>query len=160
MSDPIIVELQARPFAYVTLTSTLEEMPTAMGRGFGMLSVLFTKAAAQMAGNPLAHYLEFDAHSVKFDLGFPALEADLERLRAAGASIGRTPGGRNMTATHIGPYDTVSETYSTMDRAMQAQGLIGSKDMWESYLSPPDTPPEQTRTDVIWPLLTAAAQSA
>ena len=65
-----------------------------------------------------------------------------------------------MTATHIGPYDTVSETYSTMDRAMQAQGLTGSKDMWERYLSPPDTPPEQTRTDVIWPLLTAAAQSA
>jgi hypothetical protein len=135
-------------------------LPIADGAVGEQRGVAATAGCQQRIAASDIDYLEFDAHSAKFDLGFPALEADLERLRAAGASIGRTPGGRNMTATHIGPYDTVSETYSTMDRAMQAQGLTGSKDMWESYLSPPDTPPEQTRTDVIWPLLTAAVQSA
>lgn len=155
MSEPTIVELQSRPFAYISLRSSLADMPATMGKGFGTLSELFAKANAQMAGNPLAHYLEFDTHLVAFELGFPALDGDVEKLRAAGLSIGSTPAGRNMTATHVGPYDTVSETYSVMEAAMRKQGVTGTKDMWESYLSPPETPPEQIRTDVIWPLVAA-----
>jgi effector-binding domain-containing protein len=126
-----------------------------MGQGFATLSQMFATAKAQMAGNPLAHYTDFDATSASFELGFPVLENDIPALRAAGLSIGKTPGGRNMTATHVGPYDTVSRTYDRMTAAMKRQKLAGSKDMWESYLSPPDTPPEQIRTEVIWPLETA-----
>lgn len=155
MSEPVIVELHARPFAFINLQSTLADMPRTIGEGFGTLSALFGQAGAEMAGNPMAHYLDFDVHTVSFELGFPALEADVGKLRSAGLSIGRTPDGRNMTATHIGPYSTVSETYSTMDAAMRTQGVTGSKDIWESYLSPPETPPEETRTDVIWPLAAA-----
>jgi len=160
MSEPIFVELQATPFAFISLRSSLADMPTIVGQGFGTLGELFAAAGVQMAGNPMAHYLDFDAQSVTFELGFPASEADVDKLRSAGLSIGRMPGGRNMIATHIGPYNTVSETYSTIDAAMKSQGVTGSKDMWESYLSPPETPPEQTRTDVIWPLVPAAEKSA
>ena len=32
--------------------------------------------------------------------------------------------------------------------------------MWESYQSPPDTPPEEIRTEVIWPLLPSAEEAA
>ena len=153
MPEPVIVQLQARPFAYVNLTSSLPAMPQTMSEGFGQLAGLFAKAGAQMAGNPLAHYLAFGADTVTFELGFPVLPADIEKLRSAGLSIGQTPSGRNMTATHIGPYDTVSETYAVMDTAMRAHGVTGTKDMWESYMSPPETPPEQIKTEVIWPLM-------
>lgn len=159
MTQPVIVELQAKPFAFINLKSSLADMPAVIGQGFGTLSGIFAKAGAQMAGNPMAHYLAFDARSVSFELGFPVLDADVDKLRTAGLSIGHTPGGRNMTATHIGPYSTVSETYSTMHAAMQAQGVTGSKDMWENYLSPPEAPPEQIRTDVIWPLVASAEKS-
>lgn len=63
---------------------------------------MFAEARAQMAGNPLAHYTDFDATSASLDLGFPVLETDVPALRATGLSIGQTPGGRNMTATHVG----------------------------------------------------------
>lgn len=152
MADPMIVELSPRPFAYISLRSTLSQMPATMGEGFATLGRMFATAKAQMAGNPLAHYTDFDATSASFELGFPVLEADIPALRAAGVSIGKTPGGRNMTATLVGPYDTVSQTYDRMTAAMKQQQLSGSKDMWESYISPPETPPEQIRTDVIWPV--------
>jgi len=152
MADPIVVELKPSPFAYISLRSTLPQMPATMGQGFATLGQMFAKAKAQMAGNPLAHYTDFDATSASFELGFPVLENDIPALRAAGLSIGQSPGGRNMTATHIGPYDTVSKTYELMTTAMKAQKLAAAKDMWESYLSPPETPPEQIRTEVIWPV--------
>lgn len=150
MPDPVIVELTPRPFAYVSLRSTLPEMPATIGQGFATLGQLFANANAQMAGNPLAHYTDFDETSASFDLGFPVLANDIPALRAAGLSIGEIPSGRSMTATHIGPYDTVSKTYDLMAAAMKEQGLSGTKDMWESYLSPPDTPSNEIRTDVIW----------
>lgn len=152
MADPAIIELKPRPFAYISLRSTLPQMPQTMGQGFATLGQMFAEAKAQMAGNPFAHYTDFDATSASFDLGFPVLETDVPALRAAGLSIGQTPGGRNMTATHVGPYDTVSRTYDLMTAAMKDQKLSPGKDMWESYLSPPETPPEQIRTDVIWPV--------
>ena len=152
MPDPVIVELTPKPFAYISLRSTLPQMPATMGQGFATLGRLFATAKAQMAGSPLAHYTDFDATSAGFELGFPVLENDISGLRAAGLSIGKTPAGKNMTATHVGPYDTVSRTYDLMTTAMKDQKLSPGKDMWESYLSPPDTPPEQIRTEVIWPV--------
>ena len=150
MPEPIVVELKSRPFAYVSLKSSLAQMPQTMGQGFGTLAQKFAEAGARMAGDPLAHYTDFDATSATFDLGFPVETDDVPALRAAGLSIGETPDGQNMTATHVGPYDTVSMTYDLMMAAMKRQGLLGSKDMWESYLSPPDTPPSEIRTNVIW----------
>ena len=156
MSEPVIAELEARPFAYVSLTSTLADMPRAVATGFGKLQRLFDKAKASAAGCPLAHYLGFDTRTVTFDLGFPALPADVPRLKAAGLSIGETPGGRHMTATHVGPYETVTSTYTQMDAAMRARHVLGARDMWEAYPSPPETPASHVHTEVIWPLLPSA----
>ena len=156
MSEPVIAQLQARPFAYVSLTSSLADMPQAVANGFERLPRLFSQAEVQVAGNPMAHYLGFDSRTVSFDLGFPALPSDVERLKAAGLSLGQTPGGAHMVAVHVGPYETVTSTYRIMDQAMQAKHVNGARDMWESYRSPPQTPPSQIQTEVIWPLLPPA----
>jgi hypothetical protein len=158
--EPAIVELHSTPFAYISLTSLLPQMAQTIGDGFTTLVEKFAEARAEMAGNPMAHYLDFSADSVRFELGFPVLEKDIERLRGAGLSIGRTPDGTSMKATHTGPYQSVSDTYGEMSAAMQGRGLTGTKDMWESYISPPETPPDQIRTDVIWPILNAPANLA
>lgn len=152
MTEPVVVQLTPTPFACIRRKATLADMPTVMAEGFAALSQLFDKAHARMAGAPLAHYLDYDATSATFELGFPVDAEKLEDLRAAGLTIGQTPGGDIMTATHIGPYDTIVRTYDAMTMAMKQRGLSGSKDMWERYFSPPDTPPEQIRTDVLWPV--------
>ena len=156
MSDFTIETLTPRPFAYITVTARMSDMARTMGESFGRLGALFAAAGAEMAGMPMCHYTAYDEKTATFDLGFPARADQVEALRAAGLSIGETSSGRNMKAVHIGPYDTVVETYNRMTAAMKAQGLVGATDMWETYFSPPETPPEQIRTEVTWPVRDAA----
>lgn len=152
MADFPVVTLTPKPFAFITKTVAMPEIPKAMGEGFGTLSALFAKAKATMGGMPMAHYTAYDSRTVTFELGFPALPHEIEALKAAGLTIGETPSGPNMTAIHMGPYDGVGGTYAEMNAAMDAKGLKAATDMWETYYSPPDTPPEQIKTEVTWPV--------
>jgi len=147
-----VVELVPQPFAYITITAKMAEIPKAMGDGFGQLSMLFAQAKATMAGMPMCHYLDYDDKSATFQLGFPCRPDEVEALRDAGLSIGETPSGKNMKAVHMGPYDGLAATYAAMTEAMKAQGLSGTKDMWETYFSPPETPPAEIKTEVTWPV--------
>jgi hypothetical protein len=153
MTEPIIVELQARPFAYLSMEATLLAMPNTVAEGFHKLVDLFARADAPVAGDPLVHYLAFDTRLVDFDLGFPARPNDVERLRAAGLSIGETPGGPSMTARHMGPHDSLSETYLVMDAAMRRMAITGARDIWESYAA---SSAGEFCTEVIWPLIPKA----
>ncbi|MCW5697708.1 MAG: GyrI-like domain-containing protein [Bauldia sp.] len=156
MTDFAVTTLTPAPFAFVRRTAAIPDMPKVMGEGFEALGGLFAKAGATMAGAPLAHYLDYSDDATTFELGFPVSPQDVDALRAAGADIGETPAGEAMQATHIGPYQTVAATYAAMQEAMQRQGLTGSKDMWERYLSPPETPAAEIRTEVIWPVARTA----
>jgi len=54
------------------------------------------------------------------------------------------PAGTIACATHVGPYESLAETYSA------TQGLALSGPMWEVYLSDPQLEPDPStwRTDV------------
>ena len=155
MNEFPVETLTSQPFAYVSRSATLADMPRAMGEGFAILAGLFGKANAPMAGAPLAHYLSFEGGKATFDLGFPARPGDVAELKAAGLSIGETPSGRAMKAIHVGPYESGSQTYDAMGASMKRLGLSGTQDMWERYLSGPEVPPAQIRTEVIWPVSSA-----
>jgi hypothetical protein len=152
MTDFPIETMEPAPRAFITRTSKMTDIAAAMGEGFETLSKLFATANAPMLGMPMAHYLSYDDVSTTFELGFPCRAEDVDALRSAGLSIGATPAGRNMKATHIGPYDGVASTYHAMIAEMGAKGLTPAKDMWEIYFSPPETPPAEIRTDIVWPI--------
>ena len=147
-----VVTLKPDPFAYITISTPMADIAQAMGQGFGQLDAAFSQAKARMAGPPMCHYVAYDEKSTTFQLGYPARPDEAEKLRAAGLEIGETPSGRNMKAVHMGPYDTVVTTYNAMTEAIKARGLTAAEDMWEAYYSPPDTPPQKIKTEVIWPV--------
>jgi hypothetical protein len=152
MTDFPIETMKAVPRAYITRTAKMTDISKAMMEGFATLSELFARAKAPMTGMPMAHYLTYDDATTTFELGFPCHSGDEDVLRTAGLSIGRTPEGRGMKATHVGPYDSIASTYHAMIAAMTARGLVPARDMWEIYFSPPETPPAEIRTDVVWPI--------
>lgn len=151
---PVVV-LEPGPFAYTTVTTEMSGIAHAMGEGFDRLGAMFAQAGAEMAGMPMCHYVQYDGKLTTFQLGFPCRSDDAGALRTAGLDIGETPSGQVMKAVHVGPYDSVVTTYNAMIEAMKARGLVGANDMWEAYYSPPETPPEQIRTEVIWPVRAA-----
>lgn len=154
MTDFPIETMHPGPRAYITRTSKMTEIAASMAEGFETLARLFGEAKVAMSGMPMSHYLDYDDVSTTYELGFPCREEDTAALRAVGLSIGKTASGPSMRATHVGPYDGVPSTYNAMMGEMTRLGLAPARDMWEIYYSPPDTPPPQIRTDVIWPLAT------
>jgi len=64
------------------------------------------------------------------------------------------PGGRVVEAVHVGPYDTLAETYREVEQWMVGQGLRPGAVTWESYLTDPAAQPDPStwRTLVMWPV--------
>jgi len=152
MTDFNLETIKAEPFGFVRLEASLAEMSRTIGDGFLKLGELFEKADAKMAGAPYAHYISFEGSKAIFELGFPIAGIETDRLRMAGVEIGRTPDGQVLKGIHMGPYETVNQTYDGMGADLKRRHLQGTPDMWERYCSPPGTPPEKTMTEVIWPI--------
>ncbi|HMO11186.1 MAG TPA: GyrI-like domain-containing protein [Actinotalea sp.] len=64
------------------------------------------------------------------------------------------PGGRAVQAVHVGPFDTLEQTYEALLAWLSEQGLTPSGQMWESYLSDPAVEPDPAawRTLIVWPV--------
>lgn len=156
MSKYPLVEMTAQPFAFVKRRTSMDEIPKAMEEGFTALMTALGTGGITPAGMPFCHYISWDEKSANFELGFPIAKKDVGAAREAGLEIGTTVGGRVMKALHIGPYDTLGQTYEKMMGEIEAEGLEGASDMWEAYFSPPETPPAKIRTEVYWPVKQAA----
>jgi effector-binding domain-containing protein len=55
---------------------------------------------------------------------------------------------------HVGPYDTLHETYSAMQAWIVSQERRPSSFMWEVYLTDPEQEPDPARwqTEIYWPV--------
>lgn len=56
---------------------------------------------------------------------------------------------------HVGPYDTVARDYERTARWIGEHGYMVVGPPEEAYLSEPDTPPEQIRTEIRFPVARA-----
>jgi effector-binding domain-containing protein len=63
----------------------------------------------------------------------------------------RTPGGRVVTAAHIGPYDRMMDAYRAIEAYRQAHGLRFRGPSWEVYGHDNDDP-AKLRTDIFFPV--------
>jgi effector-binding domain-containing protein len=68
------------------------------------------------------------------------------------------PGGSAVVAEHIGPYETMEQTYGDLQDWMTEQGLTPRAGPWESYLTDPSAEPDPARwrTLITWPVSTRA----
>jgi AraC family transcriptional regulator len=100
---------------------------------------------------PFARYLAFEMPEVDFEAGCLVdgpVEHGLGRVEAI-----TLPGGELAVATHVGPYERLSETYGAVERWLGEQGRVSHGAMWEVYLDDPGTtPPDRLRTEVVVPL--------
>ncbi len=151
-----ILEVPATTAAVVRFHVEAEQIATIgeqMGQAFGTVMTELGKAHVNPEGPALACYEPTDGG---FDVaaGF-RVQADftappgLERLDLGGVQAAHT--------THLGSYDGLPSAYAdletgtgVLDRRLSVDGP-----MWEEYWSPPDTPDDQVRTEVFWPVAAA-----
>ncbi len=145
-----IVELGPQPAAVVHGTVPVQEMPEFFGQAFGSVMAFLGAQGASPVGPPFGFYPSPPGEVIEVYAGFPVAAP----LPSAGeVEMMELPGGRAATATHVGPYDTLEQTYHDLLAWMTDQGVKPAPAMWESYLSDPGLePPEQWRTNIIWPI--------
>lgn len=96
-------------------------------------------------------FAEMPTATVVVEAGFP-VSKPVEAIADAHSFV--LPGGPVVQVVHVGPYETMEETYVELQAWMDQQGLHPAVGMWECYLSDPRTEPDPAtrRTKIIWPI--------
>jgi effector-binding domain-containing protein len=148
-------ELQERgpqPVLVIRLHSPVAEIPAQ----FAVALPEVWRAAEAMgltpSGPPFGRYLSDFAAELDYEAGVPlAAPAPASHGRA---EPGELPGGTLAVGWHVGPYETLGETYGALMGWVAGQGRAVAGPMWEVYWTDPETEPDASkwRTEVVVPV--------
>ena len=151
MSEFSLVERSPQPTAVVRATIPISEIPTFIGHAYEAVIHALNSQGMTPVGAPFAYYLAKPTTTVELEAGFP--------IAAPCAPVGEItpselPGGTVAVTVHVGPYETMVETYNLLMSWMTAQGLVAGEGMWEIYMSDPSKEPDASkwRTQIFWPV--------
>ncbi len=148
MDFPIeVVEVEEKEAMAVRTVVSNDRIGEAMGSIFYRVMDFVAERGAVFDGPPFAFYHSYNDERTDMTCGFPVKQAidDDEDIRPF-----KIPGGRAVTAVHVGPYDKVIDTYHKVQEFIEAEGLRPSA-MWEYYLNDPEeNPPEKLLTQLYW----------
>ncbi|QLH75267.1 MAG: GyrI-like domain-containing protein [Methanomassiliicoccales archaeon] len=127
-----------------------DQIQSKMGEFFGEVMSYMVRNGIQPTGPPFAFYHSYDQNITDMEVGFPCDETKVGEGRVMATTV---PGGKIVTATHIGPYDKLIDSYNEMLRWMSERSLRPKKEMWERYLTDPASmeDPEKYVTEMFWP---------
>lgn len=103
-------------------------------------------------GAPFGKYYGSPTDTIDVEAGFPVGS----HITGTGdVGPGTLPGGSAVEAMHIGPYDTLEDTYAEIERYMSAANLTPAAVMWENYVTDPEAEPDPQKwqTRICWPFV-------
>lgn len=144
-------EIEARPILFIQRRIKHTEFQATFAECFPRLYGHCIENGYQMAGNPIARYLDFTPGLVTVDCCIPLQQS------AQGADdirSGELAAGSVAFATHRGPYDTLNETYAQIEAWMSEQRLEQGGPNWEWYVTDPGEVPDpaEWQTEVYFPI--------
>jgi effector-binding domain-containing protein len=151
-----VIEVEPMTVAYVSSSCSFEHeaIAEALAAAYGEVMQYLGRNRLQPAGQPLAITVAHTRERWDFQACIP-ISAMPRRAPAVGANvqIGEIQGGRVVKATHVGPYETLGQTYVKLEAYFAAHGLVEGERPWEQYVSDPgDTEETKLITDVYYPI--------
>jgi len=129
----------------------LSEIGSVISQAFGEVYGHLGASGVESDGPPFIIYHGSPAGGEPFDI-----EVCAPVVRAIDPPIGwrvdELPAGTFATLVHVGPYDTIGAAYDTLSEWIGSHELAIAGPPREVYLSEPDTPPDQIRTIVEFPV--------
>ena len=146
-------QLNEQPTAVLRETVPMKELRQFFSRAYQSVMSATEQQHVQLAGPPFALYRGMPTDVVDVEAGFP-VAAPFSGGDDGGVTAGTLPAGQALEAMHIGPYETLPETYGAIMGRMQAEGLTPGNSMWEYYLSDPAAEPDPAKwkTLIVWPV--------
>lgn len=146
-----IVELEPQYVLAVRGEVPVSELSEFFAAAFRKVFSVAEENRIAIVGPPFGYYPEMPTDVVIVEAGFPV-----------GAPAGYSgevhdlllPGGRALVVVHVGPFDTMVDTYSRIQAWMDTENLEPELGMWESYLSDPQENPDPAtwETKIVWPV--------
>ncbi|GAA4105630.1 hypothetical protein GCM10023066_56190 [Nocardioides kongjuensis] len=108
------------------------------------------EAGLEIVGPPFGFYPGCRTRTVEVEAGFP-VPARRSSRRGPSPRPSRRPRRR---AIHVGPYDTMERSHGELVAWMSEQGLEPAAQVWETYLSDPESHPDPStwQTRIVWPV--------
>lgn len=143
------------PRSYVGVRRTVQQdgIAPACAEIFPRLWKHLMDNSVQPEGMPAVIYHTVDRGTGEFHIQpalfiaspLPQLDDDM--------SVGETPGGEVLTATHVGPYARLGETWHALFERAESMGRRVSKSSWEIYVDDPGrVEVDELRTEIFVPV--------
>ena len=129
-----MVDLPARPFAYIEGKADKDEIYSAILGSLSAVKRDMDKAGVVPGGRPLAVFVESDETGFKYHAGYP-LEAVPEGKSSLSEAvkIGQTPSGKAMRFEHQGAYADIDATYDAITAYLDEKGVDAQDSFIEEY---------------------------
>ncbi|MDH3307765.1 MAG: GyrI-like domain-containing protein, partial [Acidimicrobiia bacterium] len=124
------------------------------GRAFHAVAEAIAAQGLVPVGPPFGLYRGMPDTTIDVAAGFPVNGP----LRPYGkVTPDELPTGLAVVAMHVGPFDTMAETYAGMQGWMAERAMFPGDIVWESYLTDPSVEPDiaKWRTEIVWPVAQA-----
>ena len=147
-----LVELPVFQALVVSRKTTMAQVVAAMGESLPASFQLMMAAGGAPSAPPIVRWTSMDGDALEFEAGVP-FSGDV--TAPEGASIIEV-GGPCLKITHVGPYDTMRQTWGLMHQHLANSEYEAREAPFEQYMTDPSTEPDSSKwiTDIYWPVRT------
>ena len=145
-----IVDQPAQPTLSIRTTTSIKELPQALGRAYGAIGQYLAETGKQPAGAAYAAYFTFEMESMDIEIGFPVAS----KLPGKGEiQSGEIPAGKIAQTVYTGPYNKIEPAYNALTAYVEQQGHEATGVAYEFYLNDPgEVAPEELLTQIVFRL--------
>ena len=143
--------LTPQPAVVIRAKARADALGPVMGELLPAVLAFVQSSEAEPAGPPFCRYLSMGGEEWEFECGMAVTRPVEGRDRFEAAEL---PGGDAVTTTHVGPYDTLGQSWDALGAWLAEQGKVGGGAPWELYLTDPGEVrnPAEWRTQLVMPL--------
>jgi effector-binding domain-containing protein len=151
IETPEIIDVLAQQAAVIHVTVPRAQISEVMGPAIHEVMSAIAAQGIAPAGPIFSHHLRLDPGVFDFELGVPVTDP----VAATGrVKPGRLPATRIARTVYHGPYERLGDAWGEFGEWLSTQGLTPAQDLWESYLTGPESgdDPSKWRTELNRPL--------
>ena len=151
LEKPHVTQFAAQTTAVIPLTIPRGEIRQVMGPGISEVMSTLKAQGIAPTGPWLTYHRRMDAKVFDFDIAVPVAK----RVEKAGrVQPGALPAAKIARAVYVGGYEGLGAAWAEFDAWITAQGHQPREDLWEQYVTGPESGPDSSkwRTELNRPL--------
>lgn len=147
-----VKEKSHQPVLSIRARTPVDALPGILGEGINTIYQYLSELGEQPAGAPFVAYYNMDMQDLDIEIGFPVAKELPGKEKVQSSHIS---GGLQATCLYTGPYPEIGLAYEELTQWVQDHGYQATGVAYEHYLSDPTTtPPEELKTQIVFPLKT------